>query len=181
MSLDSSEEEFSDPIASGQCFNEAITHEQDFLRALARMIGVPDSDVGDVLQETNLYLVQNQSDFVPGTNFRAWAAKVLRYRCMSYFRSVKRSKTVNLSGETLEIIIMESMMKFDVIQTRMERLRTCMNQLNAQQLQLLLSVYIEGKNLKQLAKASDQSHTALRKSISRIRLMLKKCIQNKKD
>jgi len=159
-----------------EMFSGLISGEQGFLRALIRTIGVPQSDVQDVLQDANLYLVQNQSKFKPGTNFRAWAAQVVRYRCFNYFRRNKKSKLFIDSEEVIDLLVAESVDFYEEVQPRLLRLKVCLSKLGAPQLQLISAVYVKGKTLKQIAQDYGRSHAAVRKMVSRIRILLKECI-----
>jgi len=162
-------------------FSEFLTEEQEFLRALIRTIGVASSDVMDVLQDANVYLVTNQSKYLPGTNFRAWAAQVVRFRCANYFRRIKRSPMVNLSEEVLDLIAGETALRFGENHARLEYLGECLAELPEKQRQLLAVVYAKGSSLKALAQAQNTSHAAMRKTVSRIRQALKACIQSKSE
>lgn len=148
------------------------------MRALIRTIGVPASDEGDVLQDANLYLVENQTKYLPGTNFRAWAAQVVRFRSLNYFRSKKRRPMVNLSEQALDLITGEMVLRFDENQARLRTLDQCLAKLTEDQRQLLDSVYAKGMPLNDLARARRCSHAAIRKTISRIRQALKSCIES---
>ena len=139
------------------------------------------SDVPDVLQEANLYMVEHQENFIPGTNFRAWAAQVLRFRILQYFRQSSHRNLSHLSEEALEAIAVEAAGHYDTIEPRLQRLNQCLKRLTPGQTQLLSAVYSTGKNLKELAKEAGQSHVALRKTISRIRILLKQCIENRRE
>src|SRR5210317_1132212 len=44
--------------------------------------------VDDVLQETNLVLWEKRRTFEPGTNFRAWACAVARFKVMGHRRKL---------------------------------------------------------------------------------------------
>lgn len=169
---------FSDVPGEGNRFHELLECEQGFLCALIRTIGVPGADVADVLQDANLYLVANQARFLPGTNFRAWSAQVVRFRTLSYFRARKRRPMVNLSEQALDLIADEVVRQFDRQQARLDRLPGCLEKLPEEQHQLLLSVYRDGDSLKKLARTRGCSHAAMRKTVSRIRQWLKACIES---
>lgn len=165
-------------IGQDLSFSELITREQDFLLALIRTIGVPRSDAGDVLQDANLYLIENQEKYEAGTNFRAWAAQVVRYRTLGYFRSKGRSKMTYISDEAIDSVVAETVDGFDLMEARLPQLRHCMKKLDGDQAELLRSVYTSSSTLKELAALGGQSHSAVRKTVSRIRQKLKLCIEN---
>lgn len=164
---------------SGQAgsFSELLIREQEFLRSLIRAIGVPSSDVPDVLQDANLYLIENQGKYEPGTNFRAWAAQVTRYRCLNYFRARKRRPMVNLSEQALDLIVDEVANSFDELRPRLRGLKHCLDKLGEDQRELLSQVYAKGLSLKQVAQQRKATHGAVRKTMSRVRQMLRECIR----
>ncbi len=166
-----------DPKQRPLDFRELLTQEQEFLRVLIRTIGVPASDVLDVLQDANLYLIENQEKYILETNFRAWAAQVVRYRSLNYFRSKKRRPMVNLSEEALDLIAGEMAIRFEDNNTRLQGLSYCLTKLSDDQRKLLEDVYRHGHSIKNLARLRKCSHAALRKAISRIRQALKICIE----
>lgn len=158
-------------------FDEHIAREQGFLEALVRTIGVPPSDAPDVLQAANLYLVESRDRYRPGTNFRAWAAQVVRYRCLSYFRERKRRPMVNISEQVLDLLADELVEQFDETEAQLERLGHCLAKLPDEHRDLLAAVYGGGRSLKEHATRTHQSHAAVRKTISRVRQSLKSCIE----
>ncbi len=166
------------PAKSEGTFSELLIREQEFLRNLIRTIGVPVSDVPDVLQDANLYLVESQSKYQPGTNFRAWAAQVTRFRCLNYFRARKRRPMVNLSEQALDLITGELVESFDELRPRLKGLDHCLGKLSEDHRKLLDQVYSKGHSLKQIAGIRGASHSAIRKTVSRIRHALRDCIRN---
>lgn len=162
-------------------FADLLAGEQEFLRALIRTIGVPASDTMDVLQDANVYLISNQTKFLQGTNFRAWSAQVVRYRCLNYFRANKRSPMTNLSEEVMDLIAGEAALRFNEHNARLDFLGQCLAELPKLQRQTLEAVYAQGRSLKALAHAKKTSHSAMRQSITRIRQALRSCIQSKSE
>lgn len=159
-------------------FDQLLTNEQDFLHALIRTIGVPVSDAADVLQSSNIYLIKNADKFIPGTNFRAWSAKVARYRCLGYFRSQKIRPMVNLSEQAIDLIAEEACHQYDETADQLAKLKNCLSQLPSKHSDLIHAIYNEGQTLKDYASIQNKSHSAIRKTISRIRQSLKDCIES---
>lgn len=174
------------PQPSSEEGNEASTHstfeqllaqEQDFLRLLIRTIGVAPSDAHDVLQETNIYLINNSANFELGTNFRAWASKVARYRCLQYFREQKRRPMVNLSEQAIDLITEEVCEQYEETERQLRKLNLCIDKLPLEHAEMLNATYKQGLSLKDYAKNTRKSHMAVRKTMSRVRHALKECIE----
>ena len=172
--------DWADQGSEDASFRGCIAREQEFLLALIRTLGVAPSDVPDVLQETNLYLVQNQDQYVPDTNFRAWAARVARFRCLNYFRERKRRPMVNLSEQSIDLLTDECVRGFDETNAKLGRLEQCMKALDSGQRSLLAQTYGARLSLKEIAQRERKSHTAVRKTISRIRQLLRDCIEGQR-
>ena len=71
-------------------FVSQIARHQSALHAyiISLMPGV--DGVDDVLQETNLVLWEKRRTFEPGSNFRAWACAIARFRVMGHRRKLAR-------------------------------------------------------------------------------------------
>lgn len=164
--------------APEESFEELLSAEQEFLHLLIRTIGVSRSDSHDVLQEANIYLIQNSSKFELGTNFRAWASQVVRYRCLSYFRAQKRRPMTNLSEQVLDLITQEVCEQYEETQRQLDRLEDCLAKLAPEQSTTLRAIYTDGLSLKEYANQTKKSHAAVRKTVSRLRQLLKQCIES---
>lgn len=158
-------------------FEQLLAQEQDFLRLLIRTIGVPPSDASDVLQEANIFLINNASQFELGTNFRAWTSKVVRFRCLQYFRAQKRRPMVNLSEQAIDLITEEVCEQYEETERQLKKLNHCIEKLPLEHAELLHATYRDGISLKDFAKNTRKSHMAVRKTMSRIRHALKDCIE----
>lgn len=159
-------------------FDRELVMQQSFLASLIRTLGVPASDTNDLLQSTNLYLLENRHLYQDGTNFRAWAAQVARYRCMNFFRNRSTRPTVELNEESAAAVTEELMQSHEETEEQMRHLRDCLKKLTRSQLQLVRAVYESGVSLKDYAISSHISHEAARKMISRIRIQLKECVES---
>ncbi len=70
--------------------HEALAY-ADTLHNLARYLTRSESDTEDLVQETYVRALQASSQFVPGTNLRAWLFKILRNAHLTRCRSERRS------------------------------------------------------------------------------------------
>ncbi|GAA5494464.1 hypothetical protein Rhal01_00625 [Rubritalea halochordaticola] len=160
-----------------ETFDQLLAQEQEFLRLLIRTIGVSPSDANDVLQEANIYLINNATQFELGTNFRAWASKVVRYRCLQYFRDQKRRPMINLSEQAIDLITEEVCEQYEETERQLRKLNLCIDKLPADHADMLKANYHDGMTLKDYAKIHKKSHMAVRKTMSRVRHALKDCIE----
>lgn len=132
--------------------------------------------VDDVLQETNIVLWEKRKRFKPGTNFKAWAFQIARYKVMSH-----RHKMANLGVETLDEEVLELLGEHRKIvqgelDDRMRALASCLAKLPDEQRQLIERRYLSDKPLATFAKEYGRSPESLGVTLFRIRGALKKCI-----
>ncbi len=69
---------------------------------IVTLIGNP-TDAHNVLQDVNLVLWEKFDQFQPGTNFRAWAREVARYRVLRY-RQMRANDAPMLDSRVLEAV-----------------------------------------------------------------------------
>ena len=77
---------------SGQAVDTHEAREAEFVRLLTkhqpdiylylRSLTLAPEEVSDILQDTNLVLWENRGQFQMGTNFRAWAFQIVRYKLL---------------------------------------------------------------------------------------------------
>src|SRR5437764_6242902 len=77
-----------------EAFVSDLTRHQARLRGFIRCLLLNAQAVADVLQETNLLLWRKAEDFIPGTDFWAWASQVARYQVLTYLKQQQRDRHV---------------------------------------------------------------------------------------
>ena len=132
--------------------------------------------VDDVLQETNLVLWEKQKTFREGTNFRAWACQIARYKVMSH-----RRKLMNLGHRMLDENLAEELSREceeekPEMDERMAALKKCLDRLGENERQLIDQRYFSESAFEKLAEQTGRGVDSLRVSLFRIRAALKKCI-----
>lgn len=132
--------------------------------------------VDDVLQETNLVMWEKRGAFEEGTNFRAWACQIARFKVMK-----QRSKMANLGQCVLdedlaEMLAAECEVGVEELDVRMEALRKCLGRLPDKERELVEHRYFTESGLDEFAAKRGQTVETLRVTLFRIRAALKKCI-----
>ncbi|WP_193213404.1 sigma-70 family RNA polymerase sigma factor [Luteolibacter marinus] len=135
-------------------------------------------DVGDVLQQTNIVLWKKQSQFRPGSDFRAWAFKVARYEMLHHLRSRRRDDWVPMNEQLADTIAQEMPDRLAARQPRLAALEGCLAKLRPQDRKLLEHRYQKGNNLESFSRASGRSVSALSVTLFRLRTALRKCVAN---
>lgn len=131
----------------------------------------------DVVQETNLFLWEHRDDFELGTNFRAWALRVARFKVLAARRDRDRNQRLLFSDELLEQFEEKLEDRTSGSERRLRALSVCLSRIRLQDRRLLDWKYIQRAPLSDLARDTGKRPNALHKKISRIRLALRHCIE----
>ena len=149
---------------------------QHDLRGYVISIVGPAGDVEEVIQLTNIFLWDKRSEFQPGTSFKAWAFKVAYFKMMGLRRDAMRRGHVVYTEETIKRISLEAEKKFMGDTGRVKMLRHCITKLKEHEQAMIQEHYIKGKSLVDYAVIIGKSVSAVHKTISRVRLKLRDCI-----
>lgn len=132
----------------------------------------------DILQQTNLVMLQKESEFVPGTSFLAWAYKVAFYEVLADRRNRQRDKHL-FSDELLGLIATRSSVMSHSMDARMHALEQCLNQLQPRQRELIVERYRPDGSVATLANRLDKTPAAVSAMLYRIRTALLECVERK--
>lgn len=175
--------EFSQPLVSGELpalspmeFDAHLAAAQPRLRGYLAAILGGWSDVDDLVQETNLVLIMKRDDFRAGTNFIAWAFRVAFFKATTWRRDRMREGRVVLSEIAFQDIAAEAEAHFAIRPPVIDALAQCLKNLPANERALVNAKYVDRQSLVDIAAKLGCSANSLHKSISRIRLALKKCL-----
>lgn len=132
--------------------------------------------VDDVLQETNLVLWEKRKTFREGTNFKAWACQIARYKVMSHRRKLIHLGHRMLDEELVEQLSRECEAEKPEMDERMAALKKCLDRLGENERLMIDHRYFSQSGLEKLAERTGRGVDSLRVSLFRIRVGLKKCI-----
>ncbi|MGB0644523.1 MAG: sigma-70 family RNA polymerase sigma factor [Akkermansiaceae bacterium] len=135
--------------------------------------------VDDVLQETNIILWEKRTSFEPGTNFRAWACSIARFKVMSHRRKLSNLGFQLFDEELTEQLAMECEAEPEELDGRLCALNTCLKRLTDSERSLVEHRYFSDSTLEEYALKVNRPAESLRVSLFRIRAALKKCIAEK--
>ncbi len=138
---------------------------------------MPGADgVDDVLQETNLVLWEKRKTFEPGTNFRAWACTIARFKVMGHRRKMAQLGLQLFDDELAEQLAVECEAEPEEFDERLRALETCLGRLQQPERGLIDHRYFSGSTLDEYATKCGRPVESLRVSLFRIRAALKNCI-----
>jgi RNA polymerase sigma-70 factor (ECF subfamily) len=151
---------------------------QPDLRAYAgSLLGRPEW-VEDIVQDANLYLLENAGDFTPGTNFRAWAYSAVYFKVLAWRRDQMRNREDLFSEPTLEVISQAAAQaEPDSYNPRLDALKVCLAKLPAEDRAMLEWKYVEQRKLSDLALRQSGTANTYHQKLSRLRLALRACIR----
>ena len=160
-------------------FVRLLTSHQSALRALILSIMPGQPGVCDVLQEVNIHLWKRMDEFTPGSNFRAWAFSVARFKVMEHLRQLKRDKSFLFDDELAAQLASDEEVHSEGSDRLVGALEHCIKTLRPKDQELLHNRYATDTNLKSYAEQTRQSEGGLRVTLHRLRSVLRDCIQKR--
>jgi RNA polymerase sigma-70 factor (ECF subfamily) len=157
-------------------FIEALTRYQPVLEAFCHANLADRNAAAEVLQETNLKLWKKSADWDPDTGFLPWAFAVARFTILSHFRDQSRDRLV-FDPDVVESLADTAESVASELPERREALGHCLQKLGRDQRVLLHAHYVEGRPLREIAKATRRSDSAVKMNMLRLRQSLSECIQ----
>lgn len=139
---------------------------------------LPDAvDAEDILQEANLVLWRKFEQYRQGTNFFAWACRIIRYEVLKHRE--KRARTAGLlDPDVLDRLAEVAVAEVEHLDEQHRRsLIDCMSKLNQGDRELMRQRYAEAMAVKKMAEAMNRSPNAVSQSLGRIRRLLLDCIE----
>ncbi len=171
-------EPWDDPRAD-TAFAEQIAALRVALRAYVMSILPHHAACDDVVQETCIFLWERRHERGDATNLKAWAFKVAWFKAFAWRRDREREKTVHFSEDTLHEIAAEAEKLAEEAGERLLALRACLSRLAPDELELLRLKYVQGRTLTGRARETAVKPSRVQKTISRLRLALRHCIESK--
>lgn len=132
----------------------------------------------DVLQQTNLVLLEKETEFERGSNFFAWAARVAYYEVLADRRRRVRDRHL-FSDELLALIAAQSTAATSDLDHRAAALGECLQRLSAEHRDMLTQRYRPGGGVAALAESLGKTPNAVSATLHRIRSALVDCVARK--
>jgi RNA polymerase sigma-70 factor (ECF subfamily) len=159
--------------SSGEVFDRCLVCAQPRIKGFIRKLTEANCDLDDLVQDVNLVILLKRKDFLPGSNFIAWALQIAKFRVLNWRRSVKNLAENTCSMQELgsSIALTEShqpeLVPFD------DSLAFGLVGLNSEQADLLFSIYCDGYTYEDMAKKMKSNPAALRQQVARLRKMIR--------
>lgn len=136
------------------------------------------ADADDILQQTKMVMWRSFSQFIPGTNFIAWARKIAFHQILGYRRRSKRVH-IPLSEEILSQVGDEISRLSDHGLARREALESCLHSLPSDHRKIILLRYFENLEVDEIANRTGTTVAAVYRALSRLRYTLLECIESR--
>lgn len=133
----------------------------------------------DIIQETMVYAWDQRLNFKAGSNFKAWIFKIAYFRTLAFRRDSQREKVGTFSQEFIQRVAGAAESLLNDGEQRLQALRQCLGELREKDLDLLRWKYTAGASLTERARAENVDPNRLQKAISRLRLVLRSCIEQR--
>jgi RNA polymerase sigma-70 factor (ECF subfamily) len=165
----------SDATLKRQFIQLLVSHEIR-LRAFALSLAGNWDAAEDILQDALCVLWEKIDDFQPGTNFMAWAGRVVYLKACEHRRRQAQPGGVLFGDEFLETVARDATALSDEMVERQRMLEDCVGKLRPDQKELLRLRYEQGADAAGIARALSRSAGAVRETLRRIRRALFDCI-----
>ena len=161
-------------------FSTLYTLHKQQLQGFARSLIPNRADAEDVLQRSSVVLWAKFDQYEPGTNFMAWAVRVVHLEAQKQRRRYSRDRH-RFGDAFLEAVARQAVDENLVAQqqARERVLAMCLSTLGAEARGLLHARYVDGVETEQLAATFRRSVDGIYKALSRLRRALRDCVNAK--
>jgi len=136
------------------------------------------ADAEDVMQDVVALLWRKYADYVPNTDFVAWALTIARFKVYEYYKVIKRNQR-KLSNETIRILEKESFVAEDQYNGHLEAVKKCIQTLDMKDYKLVQLRYEMNENVKYIATRFGLSVQSIYKNLARIHNILLLCVNRR--
>ncbi len=133
------------------------------------------TDADDVLQATNLVIWSKREQFVEGSEFAAWAARIAYFEVLTH-RKRKSRERLCFDDSLVHLLSREADADAGQIDVVLALLRRCMEKLSETDRQLVHMQYADDLRPREIARRVGRSPGAIAQAMHRIRMSLLTCI-----
>lgn len=153
-------------------------HEKRLGIYVTGLISCP-QDAQDILQEGKIIMWRQFHKFELGTNFPAWARKILFHQILSYRRQSKRHPSERLSDRMLELLSeeCETAIREQRWIKREAALQECVLKLPDDHREILQMRYRDESSIETISRKTERTEGAIYRLLSRLRKNLYECVE----
>lgn len=162
-----------------EVFLRLLTEHERRLAIYVTGLVVCPQDAQDVLQEGKIVMWRQFQQFEIGTNFAAWARKILFYQILAFRRRSKRDRSEFLSDRLLETLSeeFESAIREQRWQKRERALQECVGKLSGEHREILDLRYRDEASIEGISRRTARTEGAIYRLLSRLRKNLHRCVE----
>lgn len=134
-----------------------------------------EADAEDILQQAKLVMWRAFGQFTPGTNFSAWARKIILNQVLTYRKKQKRDR-LWFNDDILLLVAEEVEESNEALERQQAALKECVTKLSPDHQNILQQRYFGRQSIEDIASASQRTEGAVYRLLSRIRKKLHGCI-----
>ena len=150
-----------------------------FIRAILRNT----HDAEDLFQEVVRIILEKAAEGAEVQDFRAWAKEIARRQALQHWRLVRARKAVSMPTEEMAELVGEIYMKHSPVPADLsdeqDALRECLGRMPERNAQLFRLRYVSDQGYEAIARAVQGSEAAIRRMISRVRVLLVECVRRR--
>jgi RNA polymerase sigma-70 factor (ECF subfamily) len=163
------------PSATGDFVDLMTQHQGRLYGYVLSLSGDPDA-ANDVLQEANVVLWKQSSQFELGSNFKAWAFRIAHFQFMAYRQKLLRDKVL-FSDDLLSVLASEAKEIDESLEQRAIALQKCLELMPPRSREAIRLRYADELNVGQMADRLHRSANAIYQILYRARQWLIECVQ----
>jgi RNA polymerase sigma-70 factor, ECF subfamily len=163
-----------------EVYSHLVVQTQSGVRAYIRSLGVPPEAVDDVAQDAFLLAYRHWAEYDVSRDFGAWVRGITFRLVLNNRRKTARRVELMAADELTTVLVQTAP---DPQQCSpgdpdlWEAIHQCMGKLPEEKRQLLAARYEEDLSLCELAQQAGLSVEGVRKSLQRLRLQLRACVE----
>lgn len=156
-------------------FVRLLTVYQSDIYLYVRSLSLTTDEAAEAAQETSMTLWEKRGEFEAGTNFRAWAFAIARFKVLNERRKANRGG-MRLSDEVMAQLADRAESELDGAASQMADLEYCLAQLNDRDRQIIKHRYTADEDTAHLAERLGRPVRWVYKQVTRIRRTLYECV-----
>jgi RNA polymerase sigma-70 factor (ECF subfamily) len=154
---------------------QLTSHQSLLYSAIASLLGGV-SGVQDVLQETNVALLEKAGEYDVSRPFAPWAISFARFQAMSWRKRQSRDRLV-LNDDLFAAVADRLAAEPTAANRRLDALEKCLHKLPGESRRLVDLRYIEGYGVQDIAARVERSANVVSVTLFRIRKLLVDCVR----
>ncbi len=173
----SSDSDASEDSERTEAFIRLLAEHERKLGRYAMMLVPHVHDADEIMQESKMVMWRSFDRFELGTDFSAWARKVVFHQVLKYRRQPAR-RTQPFSDQTLELLASETLSMETQLDQRHRILADCIAKLSDEHRKILRLRYNDELSIERIAEQVDRTTAAVYRVLSRIRRTLHGCVSD---